>query len=473
MGSGVSTLERLEALVANAELYALADTVPEPDPTAGGRPRHYPTYMWVLFDALLSVHGSARQVETELAHPIIWGHLRHLIQTRFPNDESMWLPVRPMRRHHYLYGRNRYLTAPEVLAQLGEIHRTHAATQARQIGLMDDGGRTSWTHPDLDRMIYADGKVITPLWKAHPGDTKVDKTTGEIRPLRAEPDGGLHFEGTGESAWGTKWVIVAARSDRVHGRIILDVDWVPTPGGEAKTAMGCFDRLRPHLPGCQGVIYDTALRGVHHQTLLRELGWLSVNKVSAAVASVKTPRRKGGERVEKSTFVEDRSITLPDGTEVTVHLFARGGAIGIGQLADTGKMVFTELERTRTHRTQGKNGLYRWYNTYRLPAHLGAGTFTLRLHGTDDDAKRRFNRTENIRQIPPTDPDFKALYRRRNDAESINRALDDTLWLRRAHSAGHERQHLNLITHALCVNSLAVHRHRRHHSDPPTALQAA
>lgn len=29
-----------------------------------------------------------------------------------------------------------------------------------------------------------------------------------------------------------------------------------------------------------------------------------------------------------------------------------------------------------------------------------------------------------------------ALYRRRNDAESINRHLDDTLWLRRAHSVG-------------------------------------
>jgi hypothetical protein len=31
--------------------------------------------------------------------------------------------------------------------------------------------------------------------------------------------------------------------------------------------------------------------------------------------------------------------------------------------------------------------------------------------------------------IPPGDPDFEILYRRRrNDAESINRRLDDTLW---------------------------------------------
>ena len=338
---------------------------------------------------------------------------------------------------------------------------------------MNAEARASWTHPELDRMLYADGKVITPLFRAHPGDRKLDKTTGELRPVRAEPDGGLHFEGTGETAWGTKWVIVAARSPHVHGRIILDVDWVPTPGGEAKTAMGCFDRLQPLLPGAQGVIYDTALRGVHHQHLLRNLGWLPVNKVAAAKASVKAPRRKGGERVEKSTFVEDRAITLPDGTETTIHVFARAGAIGIGQLDDTGQMSFLELERVRTHRNADKNGKFRWYNTYRLPRHLGGGTFTVRLHATDDDRARKFNRTENIRAIAPSDPDFTALYRRRNDAESINRALDDTLWLRRAHSIGHERQHLNLITHALCVNSLAVHRHARHRGDPPDAIQAA
>lgn len=74
----------------------------------------------------------------------------------------------------------------------------------------------------------------------------------------------------------------------------------------------------------------------------------------------------------------------------------------------------------------------------------------------------------------PTHPalDFADLYKRRNDAESINRALDDTMWLRRAHTVGHRRQHLNLLTHALGVNALAVHRHRRASSDPPLPAAA-
>lgn len=238
--------------------------------------------------------------------------------------------------------------------------------------------------------------------------------------------------------------------------------------------MDSFSELAPHCPGAQGVLYDTALRGVHHQRLMRDHGWLSVNKVAAAKAGSKKPRRgKGGRRVPKSTFVEQRAITLDDGTTPTIDLFACDGAIGITTLTDTGEQRFDELRRVRTHRNADKSGKFRWYNVYRLPERLGAGTITVRLHGNKDDEKRRFNRTENIRPIPSTDPDFAGLYKRRNDAESINRALDDTLWLRRAHSIGHERQHLNLLTFALGVNSLALHRHRGRSSDPPTSQVVA
>lgn len=465
---GVSAFDRLEALVANDELYALADAVPAPDPSAGGRPCLYPRFMWVLFDALLSVYGSGRQVEAELAHPVVWNHLRYLVRARFADDPSRWLPEEPMRRHHYMYGRTRWLTTPETLAELRRLHTEYAVAQAQTLGLLDTNGPGSWTHPHLSRMLYADGKVVTPLYRAQPGATRKDKTTGEVVAVRVEQDAGLHFEGTGETAWGTKWVIVAVRTTDVHGRVILDADWVPSSGGEAATAVESFRKIAPLAPGAQGVIYDTALRGIHHQTLLRELGLMPVNKVTAAKAPTKKPRSKGGRREEKSTHVEDRFITLPDDSTTTISLFALGGAIGITTMAETGEQLFAELPRIRTHRNTDKSG-YRWYNDYRLPSHLGGGVATVRLHGNADDTKRKFNRTENVRPIASTDPDFKALYRRRNDAESINRALDDTLWLRRAHSVGHKRQHLNLITHALTVNSLALARHLRRSADPPIA----
>jgi hypothetical protein len=142
------------------------------------------------------------------------------------------------------------------------------------------------------------------------------------------------------------------RTNDVHARVILDAWWVARPGGEAATAMECFERLAPLLPGAQGVIYDTALRGAHHQRVLRDFGWLSINRVAAAHGTTKSPRR----RTPKSAHVEYKSITRPDGTKTTLRLYAQDGAIGIGELDDAGDLHFTRLRRVRTHRARAKNG---------------------------------------------------------------------------------------------------------------------
>ena len=312
----------------------------------------------------------------------------------------------------------------------------------------------------LTRLLHADGKVIGPLFSGRLGDERVDQRTGAVHQVRYEPDASLHFEGGGTAAFGTKFVIVAARSAETRERIILDVAWVPSKQQEAAVAMQCFARLRPLVPGAQGVIYDTALRGVHHQTLLRELGLLPINRVSGSAALSKAPRSARG-RYERSVHVEDRPILLGDGSVRILRLLARNGAIGIQDSTGDGSHEFVELRRLRTLRFQDKSGLYRWYNDFELPASYGGKTVTVRLHNNDEDAARKFNRTENVRPIAPSDPDFKAIYSRRSDSESINRALEDTLYLNRAHSVGHARQHVNLLGYAIMVNSLALHEHRQ------------
>jgi len=134
----------------------------------------------------------------------------------------------------------------------------------------------------------------------------------------------------------------------------------------------------------QGVIYDTALRGIHHQTLLRNLGLLPVNRVTAKKKGSTKRRRAEGRRDEKSVHVEDKKVRLSDGTDRAVSLFARGGATGIAVLSDTGEPSFVELQRVRTHRAQDKSGLFRWYNDYLLPESLGGGVVTARLHGNEE-----------------------------------------------------------------------------------------
>ncbi|MGI9193645.1 MAG: hypothetical protein ACR2FO_03945 [Actinomycetota bacterium] len=462
---GVAKLERLEAILRSTAIYELGKLVPSAHVTAGGRRRRFPGYAFFFYEALISVYSSARQVEAELSHPVVWRFARRLTKKLFPAEPEMWLPRTPIRRHHYLYARNRYLQESKSLKAIASLHRQIAANQARELGLMDPKGPGTWTSPDPTRLVHADGKVITPLFKAKPGEVRVNKQTGEARDLQFEPDAGLHFEGTGETAWGTKFVIVAARSGRAHGRIILDVEWVAKPGAEAAGAMDSLVRLAPAIPGAQAVVYDNALRGVHHQRLLRELGLMPINRVAALAAGEKKSTHTHGDRVEKSVHVESRKVKLADGSVRTYSLYALGGAIGLGELTDGGELEFVELKRLRTLRLGSKAGAYRWYNEYRLPPEYGAEKMRVRLYGNAEDKARRFNRTENIRPISPTEPAFKKLFGRRNDCEAINRDLVDSMWLGRAHSVGHARQHLNLIGYAVMVNALALHQHRKRRED--------
>ena len=94
---------------------------------------------------------------------------------------------------------------------------------------------------------------------------------------------------------------------------------------------------------------------------------------------------------------------------------------------------------------------------------------TVRLDANDDDRARGFNRTANVRAIPPSDPDFARLYARRNDAESINRDIDDSLYLGRAHSIGRRKQLSNLLGYALLVNSLTIFRAKARSRAAPAA----
>jgi hypothetical protein len=75
--------------------------------------------------------------------------------------------------------------------------------------------------------------------------------------------------------------------------------------------------------------------------------------------------------------------------------------------------------------------------------------------------KRKLNRTEYLRPIPPSDLDYARLYARRKDIESINRGLEDTMYLNRAHSVGHVAQQADLLGFALMTNALSLHRHRK------------
>lgn len=462
----VSQLQKIEAVIRSPAIYELAELIPKREDGDAGRHRDFPDYVVFLFEALITIFTSARKVDTELGDRNMWRFIQRTIKKANKRNPERWLSSKRFTRHHYDYARNTYLANPELLEKIQEKQREIAIRQANEIGLLDESGEGSLTHPSLDRLLYSDGKVITPLYRAKPGDIKINKETGEIREVRYEPDADLHMQGDGEMAYGVKFVITAVRSPNVNERIILDARHCPEKGGEANTAMAAFKDIAPIAPGCVGTLYDTALRGKHHQELMRNYGWLSINRVTAK--QVITRDGKPVKRTEKATHIEDRKINGR-----TVRFFAQNGALCVAELDHNGEQVLTECTRIQTIKRTNDDGTFRFYNSYLTPA---GDEILMRLDITEQDKQRKLNRSENLRQIAPTDRDFKRLYGRRSDAESINRALDDTLWLRRAHSKGAARQAVNLIGFAIVTNAVACYLHEKRTSteskSPPGAAAA-
>src|SRR5712691_944422 len=93
----ISALERLDAILANPATYELAAVLPEADHSRGGRRRQFPGIMFIVFEALISVYGSARQVEAELSHPLVWQHVSALVRRWFPDRPDLHLSAMPMR----------------------------------------------------------------------------------------------------------------------------------------------------------------------------------------------------------------------------------------------------------------------------------------------------------------------------------------------------------------------------------------
>jgi hypothetical protein len=476
--SAVSPGTRIEALFRNPALYEAADALPDRDPTLGGRPIVYPAYLVVAVDALAAVFGSIRSVFTMLHSPdeTYWARIRTIVLELHPERPDLHLPERPPTREWFNRRRGLLL---DNLERIQAVLEHHAVDQALQMGLMTAGAAQHSSAPDPRRMIHCDGKVITkPTQYAH-SDTRTVETTDpstgvsrtETRPRRACPDAKLHRCGDGRQIHGNKFWHAEARTSEPHERVILAMDHVPDIKGaknsEADIAMAGFARLAQRLPGCQGVITDNVLRGVHLATLQRDHGWLVISPTTAASVDKKT-----GDRTLKTRPLRTVTFDYGDGDTDTVDVYTFGGALARRDTdPDTGEIVLIPLNHRRWARRANANGTYRSYAEYEVPCPRGGRPRLIRESTItdDDDLAKGFNRSEHIRQIPWTSPDYEPTYHRRSDAESINRGIDDALYLRRARSYGARAQHFNLLSHMLVVNSTSRLLHQRRTAAPLAA----
>jgi hypothetical protein len=424
--------QRIMNVLNGPEVWEAGEVIPVPPKRNGGARRHYPRWTSVLTDTLIHEFRSASEVVAEFRDPDLWKLLQAAAKARYPNTPSEWLRDEPMPLNHYNYMKRTYLTRPDVLEALGEVHRRTAAALAPETGLCVDKPATSWTHSEPDNSIVADGKVITARTKK----PRLDKSTGEHRP-HCEPDIEQYVTGGGELVRGVGFVFLATRGSARNHRIILDVIDAPRAGGEAAHAMEAFRRTLPLLPGSQVVLYDGALRGTHRRELFR-LGKIPVTP----------PRSRDNPNPREHTYGE---VEVHDGGEDAIQVQLVDGLPHAKELADDGSPIYTPLERTRTTKPRGPRGAC-WCE-YGVPEGLGGGSIWLRVTQDDQDIAEGFNREEWLHAIAPGDPDYERLYPRRNDAESGNNTLDNSLWRERAHSIGRPGIRLNCITWAFYRNA--------------------
>ena len=442
-----STLEKIEAILASPLTYELAELLPDKPPA--GRPRDFPKFMWITYHALVNfVWGSARRVDTELRHDVVWKFIRRTVKRRFPDQPEMWLQNKPMRRWHYQRALV-YLRDPKILKQLKAVSTRGAASVAMELGLFDPNRPISWTNPDPARFLRGDGTVLPPLYRSKDG-MRLDRATGEVRRARYDRDASLHTVGGGSKVFGINHVMFSAHvgSDWV----LLDFESVPRKGGggEGGAAMECLRRLQPVLPGGQGAVFDKALRGVHIDEAMSRLGWILVTGVHSVTDREGKPR---------DWHLEDQAKGA-GGQKNLISIYGQDGAAGHGELTETGEPVFIPWRRVRTMRREGRKG-FRFYNAYLMPTESGSREVIVRLNGNEEDRSRGLNRAEHLRAYPSSDPAYQGLMAKRNNAETLNSTLKRALPSGRAHSVGRVAQEADLLGFQLGLNALASHRHRK------------
>jgi hypothetical protein len=340
-----------------------------------------------------------------------------------------------------------HLTRPDVLPVLLDAFTRHSTHLAHQLGLLDATGPGSRTPPHPTRTVYGDGTVVRPLYRP-------------VRPGgRGDTDGLDHHRHDGP-VHGTNLVHFSVRGPDPYRRVVLAVDAVTAPGGEAATAVEVLRRLHRHDPdGPQAVVYDGAFRGTHHHTVLTELGWVPVNKVHPAR---KTDGRRSWRTVPLGTWTHD----TPTGP-CPHTLVAHNGSVHEPVADDRGTTHLGEpLARRQVRRQPLATGHWRFSLGVDVPCDQGRFTAWVSPHPPDDDTN--FRRPDQLRLVPVSDPLFAGLYGLRNDAEAINSEYKRTLLFDRAAQLGAHRQLLDLLCWALLNNSLAW---AHHHPGVGTPLQ--
>ena len=252
--------------------------------------------------------------------------------------------------------------------------------------------------------------------------------------------------------WGHQFVLVgASNDDYAKESIILAVAPIikgdDDKGSENAVAIHEVARLKTENPGFAALLYDKALRGT------------MVNKIWAMGLQPIIPVYDKTKLRTNEEFICAKTIN-----GIRVLIYAIDGAFQIESHDGYFPLKIKKLE-TRINK---KDRTHRWYGTYEISSEIPCD---FRLHvqtillRTDKEGERELG--EYIRAHNPKGEHFRALYGRRNEAESVNAMMKSHLGPnRRARSYGRQKVWIDIMFQSMLRNHEAMLHHRARIRDP-------
>jgi hypothetical protein len=424
--------EQIQRLAAWAGLWEQAESMQsqETPRSRTGRPRQCTAADVLLFNCAAMILGSARAAHRFFRDPVQWKLIRDTAAIAWPDDPTRRLSDRGISRGQHSRYLKSHLEFNDAIESIGAKYEEINIEIIQEMG-MCDSSKGSWTQPAGENYLHSDGTWIpSPYNSSSP--TYVDPKTGEIIPIRHDPDATAYRDNT--QANGNMLVTLIARNPHPNERVILSLDYKPHSNmSDATLAVNMALRIFPQLSGMQGFVYDMALYPTDYDRLL-SAGLLPVSKVQRTRAS-KLPVFN----------LNEHDFTLTDGTSKSIVVQAVDGTPRI-ELLIGDEMQSVGLVRVRTIRSRNRTGSFRFYGTWQIPdlpgipRNLRNATTQIRHNSTTDEIADKTPRTRALRVIPETDESFPRLFGLREDSESMHHHLKMMLPNGRARSVGRHRQ---------------------------------
>lgn len=441
-------LERLELLVANPDLYDVADKVfPARTPGTWGRRPAYPPFIYMILLASISIFDTAEMACASFQHEHVWKTVREGVRQLRGDAAADGLPETGPQRHHWHDFRPKML---DVLQELREASRDAWINQALAQGLLARKRRGTLVRPHRSQVITGDGTVVRPA-SDQTEEFTVDKKTGELKHHRVDPDATMQLEGGDREIYGNKIVSFSVRDEcSPHSRVILNIDTArhqseeldPDRQEEARVAVRLAMEIRARAPGNHTVVYDKALRGKHRSPLIRS--GLTVFTRQYDGLKPQPPKKY---RYESAGCTHD--------------VYATEGRACVRLITVDGKTLYNPIPVKDVEFREGNES--RFYHVLEIPCRCGPHTERIPVYETREDqsldprTKRpRCNRTEHLRIIPPGTEAGERLIGFRQDSESKFSTLDETHRLRRIPAYGADGALLIYIGYAWAKNSVAL-----------------